>query len=291
MAIGVALLLGFRLPKNFDSPYKAQNVGDFWKRWHISLSTWLKDYLYIPMGGNRSGSAFSYIMLTIVLLFITLLSGVWWIFPILYGIGIVIAFFMRKSERFAKAINTNINLMLTMLIGGLWHGASWQFIIWGGLNGLGLVVYKFWRKISPWEKSNGTLAVVWKIAITFSFITFTRVFFRGESMEIVSGMLHQIGLLIPSFADLGNLFTSFDTVVFIQQWALIPEILIGYKWVFIVMLIGFVFHWLPYSLKDTYRNWYINLNFYLKALIFALVVFIVYQSISSEMVAFIYFQF
>ncbi len=291
MAIGVALLLGFRLPKNFDSPYKAQNVGDFWKRWHISLSTWLKDYLYIPMGGNRNGSAFSYIMLTIVFLFITLLSGIWWIFPILYGLGIIIAIFMRKSERFAKAVNTNINLMLTMLIGGLWHGASWQFIIWGGLNGLGLVVYKFWRKISPWEKSNGRLAVVWKIAITFSFISFTRVFFRGESMDVVNGMLHQIGLLFPSFADLGNLFTNFDAVVFIQQWALIPQVLIGYKWVFIVMLIGFVFHWLPYSLKDTYRNWYINLNFYLKALIFALVVFIVYQSISSEMVAFIYFQF
>ncbi|MCK5846457.1 MAG: MBOAT family protein [Bacteroidales bacterium] len=291
IAIGVALLLGFRLPKNFNSPYKAQNVGDFWKRWHISLSTWLKDYLYIPMGGNRGGSVFSYIMLTIILLFVTLLTGVWWLFPIFYIVGIVVALFMRKSEAFAKHINTNINLMLTMIIGGLWHGASWQFIIWGGLNGLGLVVYKFWRKISPWENSNTTIAVVWKIALTFSFITFTRVFFRSESMEIVNGMLHQIGLLFPSFSDFSNVVNNNDTVVFIQQWGLIPEILIAYKWVFIIMLIGFVFHWLPYSLKDSYRNWYINLNFYLKALIFALVVFIVYQSISSEMVAFIYFQF
>jgi len=291
VAIGVALLLGFRLPKNFNSPYKAQNVGDFWKRWHISLSTWLKDYLYIPMGGNRGGSVFSYIMLTIILLFITLLIGIWWIFPIFYAVGIIVAVFMRKSESFAKAVNTNINLMLTMIIGGLWHGASWQFIIWGGLNGLGLVVYKFWRKISPWENSNKAIAVVWKIALTFSFITFTRVFFRADSMEVVNGMLHQIALLFPSFADLSAIFSNIDTVVFIQQWGLIPAVIVAYKWVFVVMMIGFVFHWLPYSLKDTYRNWYINLNFYLKAFIFALVIFIVYQSISSEMVAFIYFQF
>jgi len=284
IAIGVSLLLGFRLPKNFNSPYKAQNVGDFWKRWHISLSTWLKDYLYIPMGGNKKGSSFSYIMLTIIFLFITLLIGNWLVFPLFVSVGVVFAGFMMKSEKFKKAVNTNINLMLTMLIGGLWHGASWQFIIWGGLNGLGLVVYKFWRKISPWENSQKRLAVVWKIAITFSFITFTRVFFRSESMEVVNGMLLQIGKLFPSFGD-----GSFNE--FITQWSLVPEILIGYKWVFLVMLTGFVFHWLPYSLKDRYRNWYINLNFYLKAFVFALVVFIVYQSISSDMQAFIYFQF
>ncbi len=291
IAIGVALLLGYSLPKNFNSPYKAQNVGDFWKRWHISLSTWLKDYLYIPMGGNRGGSVFSYIMLSIILLFITLLVGVWWMFPIFIVIAGVFMFFMKNSAAFRKGVNTNINLMLTMLIGGLWHGASWQFIIWGGLNGLGLVVYKFWRKISPWEKSNSRLSIVWKIAITFTFITFTRVFFRSESMIVVKGMLHQIGKLFPSFSDFSLLFGKSGTAEFITQWGLIPDILWGYKWVFLVMLTGFVFHWLPYSLKDRYRNWYINLNFYLKALVFALVVFIVYQSISSEMQAFIYFQF
>jgi D-alanyl-lipoteichoic acid acyltransferase DltB (MBOAT superfamily) len=271
MAIGVALLLGFRLPKNFDSPYKAQNVGNFWKRWHISLSTWLKDYLYIPMGGNRGGSLFSYIMLTIILLFITLLVGKWWVFPALVSTGLVIGFISWKFPNFKRQVNTNINLMLTMLLGGLWHGASWQFVIWGGLNGLGLVVYKFWRKISPWEKSTHRLAVVWKIAITFTFITFTRVFFRSESMEVVNGMLHQI--FSPT------------------ALSLIPEILVSYKWPLLVMLIGFVFHWLPYSLKDRYRNWYIRQHFVAQAAIFALVVFVVYQSISSDMQAFIYFQF
>jgi D-alanyl-lipoteichoic acid acyltransferase DltB (MBOAT superfamily) len=287
MAIGVALLLGYSLPRNFNSPYKAQNVGDFWKRWHISLSTWLKDYLYIPMGGNRGGSVFSYVMLTIILLFVSLLVGVWWIFPIFVAVAVLFLFFMRRSVNFRKQVNTNINLMLTMLIGGLWHGASWQFVIWGGLNGLGLVVYKFWRKISPWEKSQTQLTVIWKIAITFTFITFTRVFFRSESMEVVTGMLHQIGLLLPKIS-----FGQPEVFqVFLQQWALVPQVLVGYKWVFAVMLIGFVFHWLPYGLKNRYRKWFIRLNFYYKALIFALVVFIVYQSISSEMQAFIYFQF
>ena len=271
IAIGTALLMGFRLPKNFNSPYKAKNVGDFWKRWHISLSSWLKDYLYIPMGGNRNGSVFSYISLTIILFFMVLLSGTAWlalIFAGLTGISILLA---RKFPGFQKGFNTNINLLLTMLIGGLWHGASWQFVIWGGLNGLGLVIYKFWRKVSPWEKLDNILINVWKITLTFTFITFTRVFFRSDSMEVVQGMLHQI-------------FTN-------MSLAVIPQALMGYKWVFIVMLIGFVFHWLPYKTKDLYRNWFINQKFVTQAVIFALAVFIVYQSISSDMQPFIYFQF
>lgn len=271
IAIGVALLLGFTLPKNFNSPYKAQNVGEFWKRWHISLSTWLKDYLYIPMGGNRSGSIFSYIMLTIILLFVTLLIGHWWVFPLFVSVALILALLSWKFPNVKKQVNTNINLMLTMLLGGLWHGASWQFIIWGGLNGLGLVVYKFWRRISPWEKSNHRLAIIWKIAITFSFITFTRVFFRSKSMEVVNGMLYKI-------------FSTTDL-------NLIPQIFISYKWPLLVMLTGFVFHWLPYRIKDGYRAWFIRQHFVLQAFIFALVTFVVYQSMSSEMQAFIYFQF
>lgn len=271
IAIGTALLLGFSLPKNFDSPYKARNVADFWKRWHISLSSWLKDYLYIPMGGNRGGSVFSFLTLAIILIFIVLISGNLWLLAIFAGLTAISYFLSQKFPGFKKGINTNINLILTMLIGGLWHGASWNFVIWGGLNGLGLIIYKFWRKVSPWEAKNSRLAVIWKIALTFTFITFTRLFFRGESMEIVNGMTHQI-------------FSNMDLTV-------IPGVLMGYKWVFIVMLIGFVFHWLPYKTKDIYRNWFVQLHIVFQALIFALVVFIVYQSISSEMQAFIYFQF
>lgn len=100
MAIGLALLLGFRFPMNFNSPYKADSITDFWHRWHISLSTWLRDYLYISLGGNRKGKARTY-----------------------------------------------INLCLTMLLGGLWHGASWNFVIWGGFHGIALAAQKFWRNL------------------------------------------------------------------------------------------------------------------------------------------------
>lgn len=326
MAIGVALLMGFTLPTNFNSPYKAFHVGDFWRRWHISLSTWLKDYLYIPMGGNRKGSVFSYIMLAIILLFVTMLSGLWWLSLVFLGVAIIIFLLAWLIPAFRKTVNTNINLMLTMIIGGLWHGASWNFVIWGGLNGIGLVVSKFWKKYKLSKLIffliiNITLLVLWalqtlnlqyfvfltvllnaywfislvvnfasaklnperdrskepwylgalKIMLTFTFITLTRVFFRSDSMEIVTGMLHQIG---------GD-----------WDFSQIGEMIIGYKWVFGAMALGFIFHWLPYKLKDAYRNWFIELPHWAQAIIMALVVFIVYQSISSEMQAFIYFQF
>ncbi len=271
IAIGVALLMGFRLPQNFNSPYKAKNVGDFWKRWHMSLSSWLKDYLYIPIGGNRGGSVFSYISLGIILAIIVLLSGAFILVPIFTGVVILVAVLVRFSPKIKRSIDTNINLMLTMLLGGLWHGASWQFIIWGGLNGIGLVVYKFWRKISPWEAKNNRAANVWKIAITFIFITFTRIFFRSESMEVVNGMMHQIA-------------TDFKI-------SLIPEVLTAYKWVFLVMLFGYVIHWLSYDLKEKITTWFIETPIWLKAVIAAVVVILVYQSISSEMQPFIYFQF
>lgn len=271
IAIGVALLMGFRLPQNFNSPYKAKNVGEFWKRWHMSLSSWLKDYLYIPTGGNREGSVFSYISLGVILAIVVLLAGKLILVPIFAGVVLVFAVLARFSPKVKRSIDTNINLMLTMLLGGLWHGASWQFIIWGGLNGVGLVIYKFWRKISPWEKRDHRLANIWKIALTFCFITFTRVFFRSESMEVVRGMLHQIG-------------TDLDL-------SIVPEVLVGYKWVFLVMLFGFFIHWLSESWKERIKNWFVAAPLWMKAVIAAVTVIIVYQSISADMQPFIYFQF
>ena len=134
IAIGVALLMGFRLPQNFNAPYKAKNVGDFWKRWHMSLSSWLKDYLYIPIGGNRNGSVFSYISLTIILSIVVLLIGKLILFPVFAVVVGIFAILMHFFPKFKRNVDTNINLMLTMLLGGLWHGASLNFIIWGGLN-------------------------------------------------------------------------------------------------------------------------------------------------------------
>lgn len=271
IAIGVALLMGFRLPQNFNSPYKAKNVGEFWKRWHMSLSSWLKDYLYIPIGGNRNGSVFSYISLGVILAIIVLLAGKLILVPVFAGIVLVFILLARFFPGVKRSIDTNINLMLTMLLGGLWHGASWQFIIWGGLNGVGLVVYKFWRKISPWEKHNNRITVIWKIALTFTFITATRIFFRSESMQVVRGMVHQM-------------FNDFNL-------KLIPEILIAYKWVFLMMLFGFVIHWLSVNIKEKIMNWFIETPLWAKAVISAVVVIVVYQSISSDMQPFIYFQF
>jgi alginate O-acetyltransferase complex protein AlgI len=271
IAIGLALLMGFNLPQNFNSPYKAKNVGDFWKRWHMSLSSWLKDYLYIPMGGNRGASVFTYISLIVVLLFLVLLSGKLWLgFALLLA---ALAFWI--STRFfpglKRTLSANINLMMTMLLGGLWHGASWNFVIWGGLNGIGLVVYKFWKKISPYENSNHWLATLWKIFLTFNFITFTRIWFRGESMQGTLDLLNQVS----------NNF----------GWNLVPAMLSAYWKVFLVMLLGYVLHWLPYSTKDKLLNWFVDTPIYAKILLCALVVFIIYQSVSAELQPFIYFQF
>ncbi len=224
IAIGVALFLGFRLPKNFNSPYKATSVGNFWKRWHISLSTWLRDYLYIPLGGNRRG-------------------------PIM----------------------TDVNLMITMLLGGLWHGASWQFVVWGGLNGIGLIVYKLWRKVSPYEHSKHWAVRLWKIANTFVFITFTRIWFRSESMEKANQLIMQV---------------SHDF-----HASIIPNVLWSYRLVFAVMALGYFTHWVPERWKLKLLNSFIATPLWVKVLITLLAIFLIYQSWSAELQPFIYFQF
>lgn len=153
IAIGVAMLMGFYLPMNFNSPYKATNAGNFWKRWHISLSNWLKDYLYIPMGGNRNATPATYIIIVGVALIAVFLSGSWVLAGVLGIIAFVLALFAIFWPAVRKKISTNINNMNTMLLGGLWHGASWNFMIWGGLNGLGILVYKFWKSVKLYVRT------------------------------------------------------------------------------------------------------------------------------------------
>ncbi len=271
IAIGVALFMGFRLNQNFNSPYKAKNCGDFWTRWHISLSSWLKDYLYIPLGGNRNATKGTYINIALILFVVMLLAANMWVSIGIVISSIIVLLAMKFSPAAKKGIVRNINVMITMLFGGLWHGSSWNFLIWGGLNGLGVVTYKYWRKISPWEKYNNRIATIWKIAITFGFITFTRVFFRAPDYETATTMLHRI------------------RTVFTPE--LIPNIISGYYKVWLMMLFGFITHWLSYNFKDKWRNKFINLPHWSQAIISAMVIFIVYQSICSDMVAFIYFQF
>lgn len=131
MAIGLGLMLGFVFPKNFDSPYQSQSITEFWRRWHISLSTWLRDYLYVPLGGNRLGPARTY-----------------------------------------------VNLLIVMLLGGLWHGASWNFVIWGGLHGSLLAFERMQGKSAPY----GRLPPALRVAATFALVLVTWVFFRAADL-------------------------------------------------------------------------------------------------------------
>ncbi len=271
IAIGLALLMGYKLPVNFNSPYKAIHCGDFWRRWHISLSSWLKDYLYIPIGGNRNGSIFSYIFLT-VFAFLGAFAyadfGIAIITTAGVGVLLIVTLF---SSKLAWHFNRNVNIMITMLVGGLWHGASWKFVIWGGLNGIGIVTYKYWRLISPYENSKAWYAILWRIALTFVFITFTRIYFRGNSMDHIDRFYQQV-------------MTNMD-------WQNALLVLWEYRAVFIIMLIGYITHWLPYKTKDWVLDKFVKSNMVVKALVVIVVAIICYQTYAADFQPFIYFQF
>ncbi len=159
IAIGVAMLMGFYLTKNFNSPYKATNAAGFWKRWHISLSNWLKDYLYIPLGGNRNGTLGTFLIPTVMLLVVALMAKNRYVTAAAIALVLVLSLVYWVFPRHRKDMTTNLNNFDTMLLGGLWHGASFNFITWGALNGLGILVYKTWKKWGPWARILGITAV------------------------------------------------------------------------------------------------------------------------------------
>lgn len=271
IAIGLALLMGFQLPMNFNSPYKAASVGEFWKRWHMSLSNWLKDYLYIPMGGNRSGSLFSYIMVGVILLFVSVLSQNILV-PILSLFVIGVLFVLaRRFAGLKKRIDTNINLMLTMTIGGLWHGASWSMVIWGALNGLGLIIYKGVKKWLPWRDKNLWYNRAIGVFITLNFITFTRIWFRGENNVKSMQMIRQIS---DHF-----------------QWDTAVRVMAEFSDVFWIMLAGYLIHWIPDSWKEVYRVAFIQSPIAVKVFIGFVVFTIIFQTLSAQLQPFIYFAF
>jgi D-alanyl-lipoteichoic acid acyltransferase DltB (MBOAT superfamily) len=147
IATGCAMLLGYRFPRNFNAPYTATDPQDFWQRWHISLSSWLRDYLYIPLGGSRNGTARTY-----------------------------------------------LNLMITMLLGGLWHGASWTFVVWGGLQGVYLVGHRLWVRTEVAGKLNTTLWWPWvSRLLMFHAVCLGWVFFRSSTFGLAGNVLHQLG--------------------------------------------------------------------------------------------------
>jgi D-alanyl-lipoteichoic acid acyltransferase DltB (MBOAT superfamily) len=271
IAIGVALLLGYRLKTNFKSPYKSQDVSEFWKRWHISLSSWLKDYLYIPLGGNKKGTIGSYICIAFLSIVLVLLTGKIWLLLVLLGLAIAFVLLSYFFPKVKQSINTNINLLVTMLLGGFWHGSSWLFIIWGGLNGLGLVVHKLWLKISPFKHTNSFFVKGMLVLITLTFISFTRIFFRSDNLKTVSLIFDRIN----------NHFGA----------ALTLNIIKGYAVVFSVIVIGYLIHWIPERIKEAYRNKFADLPMPIMSIVVVVFVFCIYQLVSGEMQPFIYFQF
>ena len=155
IAIGVAMLMGFYLPMNFNSPYKSQSPQEFWRRWHMSLGRWLKTYLYIPLGGNRSIGFGTYFWLTLIAVVSSALTG-WWLWIMIPFTVFMLVVAVLNSAPFReklgvgrqKLLYSNLNSFITQVLGGLWHGASWNFIIWGGINGIGMIVEKIWRKMN-----------------------------------------------------------------------------------------------------------------------------------------------
>jgi len=449
IAIGLALLLGFKLSINFNSPYKAKSTAEFWHRWHISLSTWLKDYLYIPIGGNRNGSIGGYLCWVVIMLVIVMLSGSLIVGAILFGIMLILAIISYFNPNFKHTLTTSMNNFVTMWLGGLWHGSSWLFVTWGAYNGIGLVIYKLWKKPTQvlrwiflvvlniaaaityhygvWSNPNGLIlwmladgvwfyaylvwvvrlseknmialkyflgfvliaffslcavvltgywqsdskylswilltsfasivfyladnwnkilshtnkvsynenqnpqknnliisiilwinfvislgfcyigyttnfyliwllsaivilaanlfyitkpqikeptkiiAYVWGIFLTFNFITFTRIWFRASKVETTTQILDR-------------LLNAWD----ISQ---IPTMVMSYKKVFVVILLGMLIHWLSVPFKDRYTNWFINSPIWVKLLICIVIIFMLYQVQTSDLQPFIYFQF
>lgn len=282
MAIGLALLMGFTLPVNFRTPYQSKNITEFWRRWHISLSTWLKDYLYFSVGGNRKGTFLGYFFPT--LFFGTTLA--WAInirthtmLPLYITCGamalFVLAILVSKDRK--KSVRSHFNQMTTMLLGGLWHGANLRFIIWGALHGLALAIHKTFAEYFP-TATDGKRNVISRITsplfllITFHFVAFCWIFFRSRDFDIALTIIHNIGDL------------SFDW----QQW---HTIIMGYKNVFLLMAIGYIWHFFPQNMNEQLKNFFGSMPILFKAVIIALTFWVVYATASSGAQPFIYFQF
>ncbi|WP_297064932.1 MBOAT family O-acyltransferase [uncultured Duncaniella sp.] len=242
MAIGIALLIGYRFLENFNAPFKAQNPTEFWHRWHISLSTWLRDYLYIPLGGNRCSRSRMY-----------------------------------------------FNQFATMVIGGLWHGASWMYVIWGALHGGLLVIHKFLRRVFPLTVSRtvvteaGEVVVVdsglssspwikgFNMILTFVIISVTFMFFRAPSLEDVGMMWHQI--------------------LFDFHLSVAPQFVAGYLNIVLLIAGAYLIHITPSRLTNRPRVLFENAPVIVQAVILAIVILVVIQVRQSDIVPFIYLQY
>ncbi len=223
IAIGLGLLMGFRLPINFNAPYKSRNISEFWRRWHISLSMWLKDYLYIPLGGSRKGK-----------------------------------------------LRTYLNLMITMLLGGLWHGASIRFILWGGIHGAGLCIHKLWKDLFPHLRST-RISHFLSVILTFHFVAFAWICFRADDLTTIQEMFYQ--------------FTH--TFLPKDPSSLIP----AYSIILSLMLCGYLIHAFPAQLQEQWRGWFIRVPFLVKIGFGIVTGILLYYAMSAGLQPFIYFRF
>jgi alginate O-acetyltransferase complex protein AlgI len=222
IAIGSAQLLGFRFPINFNAPYQATNIGDFWRRWHISLSSWLRDYLYISLGGNRRG--------------------------------------LRR---------TYINNMLTMLLGGLWHGANWTFVVWGGIHGVALAVtraFEGWRGKRPALADRHWLLHALSVVGTFHLVCATWIFFRAETFAKAALMFRRIASGTTYHPNL-------------------PPLVLG------TMAVGLVLHFVPVRWDRALRARFVRLPAPIQGCCLLLATVALRQMATTEAVTFIYFQF
>ena len=273
IAIGVSRLMGFKLLENFNSPYKAVSVADFWRRWHKSLGSWLRDYLYIPLGGNRGGGIGTYISTLVILVFLVFITQWYWLVFIYVGLMLLYLLFSLLFVNFKKYIHRDLNLLITMVLGGLWHGASENFVIWGAMNGIALVLYNHWKKISPYETSNTWAIRIWRIFLTFNFITFTRIWFRLEKDGAPAQML-------------GQIWNNFE----LNQQS-ISILLDGFDIALLIMLIGYILHWLPGKTKLFGEKVFTRLPIYMQSIVVAIILIFVYQAFSDTFKPFVYFQF
>ena len=214
IAQGVALMLGFRLPDNFDAPYKSATITEFWRRWHISLSTWLKDYLYISLGGNRKG-----------------------------------------------AIRTYLNLIITMFLGGLWHGVGLTFVAWGLLHGVALALHKLWLRVIPSAKTLGRdMGVVRRVLatlFTFNLVAFGWLLFTASDMVQVQTMLWRIC----------NNFSLAEFVPMVEESAV----------AMVLMAVGYVMHLLPRLFNDLCARDLTRLGFVGQWLVMVVAIWLVMQ--------------
>ena len=220
IAIGSALLLGVRFPANFDAPYIATNLADFWRRWHISLSTWLRDYLYIPLGGNRGSS-----------------------------------------------LNTYRNLMLTMLLGGLWHGASWTFVFWGFLHGAGLAVTRAVERIGDGKQRNAPLfSTPVAVFLTFNYVCLAWVFFRAPTFGSAIRVLRQITTLTTFHPNLPPIIAS-------------------------LLAFAMITHFLPKPMYEAAKTRFSLMPAPLQGVVLFFVAVVLHEAAGVNAVPFVYFQF